>query len=182
MGRHTLMGVGQYTRTVFKVKIYGVALYVSKRDVLADSTFSKYAGLSIEELQSNDEFYKYLYSGDASFDRTLIVKLNMQLGVETIRTCLHSEWKYLTDEHKDMLIGSSLKKRDADKEMLDIIKDKENTSNCARGTDMVFTWRKDGTLELRMNRRYIDSFPSEIAQGIFYEYLRVDDPMSVEAR
>jgi len=203
-GRHTLMGVGQYTRTVFKVKIYGVALYVSKRDVLADSTFSKYAALSTEELQSNDEFYKYLYTapaddGTASFDRTLIIKLNMQLGVETIRTCLQSEWKYLTDEHKDMLIGSSLKKRDADEEMLGIIKDKENTSHCscsqiapeeyeadstccARGTEMVFTWRKDGRLELRMNRRYIDSFPSDIAEGIFYEYLRVDDPMSVEAR
>jgi len=204
-GRHTLMGVGLYTRTVLKVKIYGIALYVSKRDVLADSQFSKYAMSTKEELQTNDEFYKYLYSnpntsdGTASFDRTLMIKLNMQLGVETIRTCLQSEWKYLTDEHKDMLIGSSLKKRDADEEMLGIIKDEENTSNCscsqtapeeygadttccARGTEMVFTWRKDGTLELRMNRRYIDSFPSEVAQGIFYEYLRVDDPMSVDAR
>ena len=63
------------------------------------------------------------------------------------------------------MIGSSLKKRDADEEMLDIIKDSENTSNCscsqiapeeyeadttccARGTEMVFTWKKDGTLEV----------------------------------
>jgi len=202
-GRHTLMGVGQYTRTVFKVKIYGVALYVSKRDVLADPNFSKYAMESKEELQGNDDFYKYLYAtpseGNAEFDRTLMIKLNMQLGVETIRTCLQSEWKYLTDEHKDSLIGSSLKKRDADEEMLNIIKDPENTSHCscsqiapeeyeadstccARGTEMVFTWKKDGTLELRMNRRFIDSFPAEIAQGIFYEYLRIDDPMSDEAR
>jgi len=48
---------------------------------------------------------------------------------------------------------------------------------------VVFTWRKNGNLELRLEGRTVDIFPSpDVARGIFYEYLRGDDPISVDAR
>mmetsp|Transcript_21565 Transcript_21565/g.44347 ORF Transcript_21565/g.44347 Transcript_21565/m.44347 type:complete len:359 (+) Transcript_21565:2-1078(+) len=54
-------------------------------------------------------------------------------------------------------------------------------SCCARGTELVFTWRKNGNLEVRLNGVFMDSFPRpDIAEGIFFEYLRMDDPMSYD--
>jgi hypothetical protein len=55
-GRHTLMGVGQYYRTAFNIKVYGAALYMSKRDVLAAKKFGEYATLTAEELRNRDDF------------------------------------------------------------------------------------------------------------------------------
>ena len=37
--------------------------------------------------------------------------------------------------------------------------------------------------QVRLNRRLMDRFPrADIAEGIFYEYLRYDDPISPELR
>lgn len=155
--------------------MYGVGLYVSKRDVLADPTFSNFAGMTVDELRSNDEFYSHLMTmrsntGEGgNFDRTLFIKLNMQLATETVRQSLTAEWKLLTEEHKNMLSASSAKEREADERMLRTIQSEENTSNCscgqsappeykadhtccARGTEMVFTWRKNGDMEVSFTR------------------------------
>jgi hypothetical protein len=129
----------------------------------------------------------------------------------------------LTDEAKELLINSSLKERQADKRMLDIISSPDNPSRCscsqvapeeyhsdpgccARGTELVFTWVKTGDLEVRieflpmtclecmdphlfcnlqvrLNGRLLDTFHRpDIAEGIFYEYLRHDDPISPNLR
>lgn len=198
-GRHTLMGVGIYYRTMLKIKVYGVALYVPKRDVLADAGFDAFASLNLEELRKSDEFYDYLM-GTTSVDKTLFIKTNMQLSVENIRGSLESDWKLLLPDHKKMLTDSTFKLRHTDDRMLQTIMNKENTSKCscgqkapdsyqadstccARGTELVFTWRKNGNLELRVDGRIIDVLPNpDIARGIFYEYLRGDDPISVDAR
>lgn len=206
VGRHTLTGVGVYTRTMLKIKVYGVAFYVAKRDVLADPGFSDFAGMTAEELHQSDAFYQHLMTmgsnplEGASFDRSLFIKLNMQLATETVRRSLTAEWQLLTEEHKELLSASSSKAREADERMLKTIQNEENTSNCscgstappefeadpsccARGTEMVFTWLKDGSMQLRIDGRVMDTFPyPEIGKGIFYEYLRGDDPMSAEAR
>jgi len=203
-GRHTLMGVGQYLKTVFNVKVYGVALYVSKRDVLADHTFKKFATLTTSQLQESREFYEYLMSTPTSdsgrVDRTLLVKINMQLGTDTMRSSMEADWKMLTQEDKDALISSSFKARDASTNMLKTIKNEDNPSRCscgqiapeeyeadptccARGTEMVFTWRKNGDLEVRLDGDLMDTFPRpSLASGMFYEYLRFDDPISPDAR
>jgi hypothetical protein len=138
---------------------------------LADPTFSNFAGMTVDELRSSDKFYSHLMSmrsnsGEGGyFDRTLFIKLNMQLATETVRQSLTGEWKLLTDEHKNMLSASSAKEREADERMLRTIQSEENTSNCscgqsappeykadptccARGTEMVFTWRKNGDMEV----------------------------------
>ena len=74
----------------------------------------------------------------------------------------------LNDELKDLLYASSAKEREADARMLETIKSSANSSNCscgqtappeyaadptccARGTEMVFTWRKSGCMEVRLN-------------------------------
>mmetsp|Transcript_25138 Transcript_25138/g.54874 ORF Transcript_25138/g.54874 Transcript_25138/m.54874 type:complete len:1075 (-) Transcript_25138:129-3353(-) len=202
-GRHTLMGVGQYTRTVFKIKVYGCALYLAKRDVLADPGFVPFASLSSEQLRSSGDFYDHLMTNEGSkgsFDRTLFVKTNMQLATEVMRNSLDADWKLLTPDHKQALISSSLSPRDAEEGMLRKIQSGDNPSRCscgqvapdeyeadpsccARGTELVFTWRKNGDLELRLDGRVMDVFPdAELARGIFYEYLRGDDPMSMQAR
>jgi len=203
-GRHTLMGVGIYYRTMLKIKVYGVALYVSKRDVLADAGFNPFAHMSTEELRKCPEFYDHLLgSGDlqnSKFDKTLFIKINMQLSVASIRGSLESDWTYLSPDHKKMLIDSTFKVRHADERMIETIKDEENSSRCscaqiapesyqadssccARGTELVFTWRKNGDLELRIDGRIIDIFQDpDVAKGIFYEYLRGDDPISFDAR
>jgi len=211
-GRHTLVGVGQYTRTVFKVRVYGVALYVSKRDVLADPAFSKYASMTAEQLRQEPDFYALLRtmtedgsgsSGSASpdagtFDRTIYLQLNMQLSTDTMRSSLEADWKLLTDERKKLLIHSSLKPRPAEAGMLETIQDRQRNPGrcscgqvappsyqadptcCSRGTSLVFTWRKSGALEIRVDGRVMDTFQErgDVAHGIFYEYLRTDDPIS----
>lgn len=161
-------------------QVYGVALYASKRDVLADPAMERFASLSSEELRANSDFYSVLRnmasypnpteSGPAgSFDKTIFLKTNMQLALETMQSSLNADWKMLTQEAKDLLIGSSMKPRPASPAMLVAVADEENPSNCscgqippegveadpnccARGTELVFTWRKSGDLEVRKMR------------------------------
>ena len=156
--------------------MYGVAFYVSKRDVLADPAMEPFASLSSEELRERPDFYSVLRnmasynapgeSGPAgSFDKTLFLKTNMQLGTDTMRSSLEADWKMLTPEAKELLIGSSMKPRPASPNMLDVIESEDNPSRCscaqiapeeydsdpsccARGTELVFTWRKNGDLEV----------------------------------
>jgi hypothetical protein len=170
-GRHTLTGLGVYTRTMLKIKIYTVAFYVAKRDILAGKAFDKFAFKTADDLRTSDEFFNRLMtmgsnSDEGNFDRTLFIKLNMQLSTETVRQSLTGEWSLLTDELKDVLYASSAKEREADARMLETIKSSANSSNCscgqiappeyaadptccARGTEMVFTWRKSGCMEVR---------------------------------
>lgn len=78
----------------------------------------------------------------------------------------------LTAESKDMLINSSLLPRPADDDMLATIQSDENPgkcscgqvapeeygadpSCCSRGTELGFTWRKNGDLEVRRRRRLV---------------------------
>ena len=162
-------------RTFFRSQVYGVGFYVSKRDVLADPSMEPYARLSSEELRESPDFFSVLRHMATSssndnpaagyFDRTLLLKTNMQLSTETMRSSLEADWKMLTPEAKDMLISSSLKPRQAREEMLKVIKDPGNPSRCscaqhapeeyeadisccARGTEMAFTWRKNGDFEV----------------------------------
>ena len=209
-GRHTLMGVGQYYRTAFNIKVYGAALYVAKRDVLADPKFGEYATLSSEDLRGRDDFYEHLMnmptpgedpadSIGGFFDRTLLVKINMQLSTDAMRKSLEADWSLLTDEMKATIIDSSFKERMADEKMQQKIQSKENSSNCscgqlappefkadptccARGTELGFTWRKNGDFEVRLDGRLMDVFPRpDIAKGIFAEYLN-DNPISLDAK
>eukprot|EP00986_Skeletonema_menzelii_P000980 scaffold274_cov144-Skeletonema_menzelii.AAC.3 len=209
-GRHTLMGVGQYYRTAFNIKVYGAALYVSKRDVLAAQKFGEYAALTAEELRNRDDFYDLLMSMPSSdedeatsagalFDRTLFIKINMQLSTDAMRKSLEADWSLLTDEMKSLIIESSFEERMADDRMLQKINSKENSSNCscgqtappeynadpsccARGTELVFTWRKNGDFEVRLDGRVMDIFPRpDIAKGIFAEYLN-KNPISLDAK
>ena len=151
-----------------------MALYVSKRDVLADPLFELFSSLSQEELRKRPDFYSHLRHMPSPldergglFDRTLLLKLNMQLSTDTMRSSLQADWKMLTDERKNLLINSSLEPRPADEKMLRTIQSEENPgkcscgqvapeeygadpSCCARGTELVFTWRKNGDLEVSL--------------------------------
>lgn len=204
-GRHTLTGLGLYVKTMLKIKIYAVALYVPKRDVLADPGFAPFAAMDVEGLRNSDQFYQHLMQMGTSpdhgyFDRTIFIKLNLQLSTDTMRSSLEADWKFLTPEHKKMIINTSFEERQADDRMLRTIQDEENTSRCscgqvapeeyeadpsccARGTELVFTWRKNGGLELRLDGRLLEIFSSPgMGKGIFFEYLRGDDPISFDAR
>ena len=166
----------------------------------------KFASMSSEELRANTDFYQVLRkmtspgeSGIAgSFDRTLFIKTNMQLATETMRSSLDADWKYMTDDAKSLLIGSSMRGRPASPTMMEIIQSEDNPSKCscsqippegieadpeccARGTELVFTWRKNGDLEVRLNGDFMDTFARpDIAEAIFFEYFRLDDPMSTD--
>lgn len=149
-----------------------MAFYVSKRDVLADPAMAPFASLESEELRDSAEFYAVLrhmlssgHPEGGLFDRTLFIKTNMQLALETMQKSLEADWKLLTPEAKATLIGSSTKSRPASDSMLSFISSPDNPSRCscaqtapeeynadptccARGTELVFTWRKDGQLEV----------------------------------
>ena len=172
-GRHTLMGVGQY-RKGYVIKVYGIAYYVSKRDVLADPFFEKYADMSTQELQSHPEFYDHLRLHPENFERTIFIKTNMQLSAETIRGSLKADWSMLTDEAKDTILESSMKPQSMDDRTMEIINDPGNPgrcscmsqvpnhlnadpSCCARGTELVFTWLKNGDIEVRRSVYIISS-------------------------
>eukprot|EP00522_Entomoneis_paludosa_P010698 CAMPEP_0172455356 /NCGR_PEP_ID=MMETSP1065-20121228/12022_1 /TAXON_ID=265537 /ORGANISM="Amphiprora paludosa, Strain CCMP125" /LENGTH=986 /DNA_ID=CAMNT_0013207817 /DNA_START=600 /DNA_END=3561 /DNA_ORIENTATION=- len=198
-GRHTLMGVGQY-RKGYVIKVYGIAYYVSKRDVLADPFFEQYAEMSTQELQRRTEFYEHLRLHPENFERTMFIQTNMQLSAETIRGSLKADWTMLTDEAKDTILESSMKPQDMDERTKEILDDPNNPGRCscmsmappefnadptccARGTELVFTWLKNGDIECRLNGRIVEVFPRpDIAQGIFFEYLRYDDPISPELK
>lgn len=189
----------------YSLQVYGVAFYVSKRDLLADPVMEQYSTMTTEELREQPDFYETLRHMTpstnelaGSFDRTLFLKTNMQLATDTMRSSLDADWKMLTQEAKDLMIGSSMKARPASDAMMKVIQSPDNPSKCscaqvaeeeygadpaccARGTELVFTWRKSGALEVRLNGLLIDSFDRpDIAAAIFYEYLRTDDPMSVD--
>jgi len=153
-------------------------LYVSKRDILADPSFEQYAHLSPEGLRQSSGFFHVLRAMKGfttstepagSFDRTIFLKINMQLSTATMRSSLDADWKMLTPESKQLLIGSSMKPRPADQIFLDIAMSPDNPSRCtcaqiapkeynadpsccARGTELVFTWRKNGDLEVRSRK------------------------------
>jgi hypothetical protein len=164
-GRHTLMGVGQYYK--FMMKVYGVAYYVSKRDTLSSPSMEAFATLSREELRHRPDFYQLLRTQTSShtMERTLMLKTNMQLSAETMRSSLGADWKMLTEEAKSTLISSSMEPRPADADMLALIASPDNPSKCscasvappeykadptccARGTELAFTWLKSGDLEV----------------------------------
>ena len=162
-------------------KVYGVGFFVSKRDVLADPVFEQYSSYSSEELRGSSEFFEILRkmhgftSGSepaGNFDRTLFLKTNMQLSTETMRSSLDADWRMLTQEAKDLLIGSSMQARAAGEETLKIIESSDNPNRCscaqiapeeynsdpsccARGTELVFTWRKNGNLEVRRSSLFV---------------------------
>ena len=208
--RHTLTGFGIY-RKGYVIKVYGIAYYVSKRDVLTDPAFEPYATMTAEQLRLRPDFYEILrtmrdsssLSSSSSrksgyFDRTIMLKTNMQLSTETMRSSLEADWSYLTDEAKRTLVDSSMQEQAANDAMLELIQNPDNPSRCscsqvappeykanpnccARGTELVFTWTKANELEVRLNGRLMDIFPRpDIAEGIFYEYLRYDNPISPE--
>lgn len=126
------------------------------------------------ELRSETTFYEHLGQMPSDvdhttgfFDRTIFLKLNMQLSVETMQSSLRATWKLLTEERKTLLIDSSMKPRPAEDQMLKLIQSSENPGRCscgqvappeykadrtccARGTELVFTWRKNGDLEVRI--------------------------------
>lgn len=137
---------------------------------MADPSLIDYASMDTDELKNSLSFYDILMTmgknhHEGNFDRTLFIKLNMQLSLETVRQSLSGDWQLLSQEHKDMLSDSSMKEREAEERMLQTIQNEENTSNCscgqiappeyeadksccARGTELVFTWRKNGDIEV----------------------------------
>jgi hypothetical protein len=135
----------------------------------------RYAVNNAEELRLSPEFYHNLREMPSPFDpsaglidRTLLLKLNMQLSMETMQSSLRATWKLLTEEGKNLLINSSMKSRPAEERMLKTIQSPGNPGRCscgqvappeynadpqccARGTELVFTWRKNGDLEVSLN-------------------------------
>jgi hypothetical protein len=166
-GRHSLMGVGQYVKG-FVIKVYGVAFYVSKRDALADPALEPFAGLTADELRQRPDFYEVLRTmgtTSGTFERTIVLKTNMQLSADTMRSSLHADWSQLTDEMKNTLLDSSMEPRPADDSMIQLVQSPDNPSRCscssvappeynanpnccARGTELAFTWFKTGELEV----------------------------------
>jgi hypothetical protein len=123
--------------------------------------------MSAKELTLNERFYHYLYSDNRKIERTILLKLNIQISVNSMRASLEADWKLLSHEHKAALIESSFKRRDADTNMLKKIQSPDNPSRCScgqtapelyqadpsccsRGTIMSFTWLKSGDMELRI--------------------------------
>ena len=141
---------------------------------MADPILEQFSSYTSEELRESSEFFEILRKMDGfangpagKFDRTLFLKTNMQLSLDTMRGSLDADWKLLTQEAKDLLIGSSMNARPAGEETLKIIESSDNPNRCscaqiapeeynadplccARGTELVFTWRKNGNLEVRM--------------------------------
>jgi hypothetical protein len=135
----------------------------------------RYAVNNAEELRMSPEFYHNLREmpspldpNSGLIDRTLLLKLNMQLSMETMQSSLRATWKLLTEEGKNLLINSSMKSRPAEERMLQTIQNPGNPGRCscgqvappeynadpqccARGTELVFTWRKNGNLEVSRN-------------------------------
>jgi hypothetical protein len=163
-GRHTLTGMGIY-RKGYVIKVYGIAYYVSKRDVVADPSMEQFATLTAEQLRARPDFYEKLRKL-GHFDRTILLKTNMQLSAETMRSSLQADWSYLTEEAKSTLVGVSMNARPADDAMLALIQSPDNPSRCscsqtappeynanpdccARGTELAFTWTKFNDLEVR---------------------------------
>ena len=87
-------------------------LDLPQRDVLADPKFARFASLTTEELQNRDDFYEHLMNmpiqGDpvdspgGFFDRTLMVKTNMQLSTDAMRKSLEGKHSCIVLKHEGM--------------------------------------------------------------------------------
>jgi len=137
-------------------------------------------------------------SNNNGFGRTIMLKLNMQLSTDTMRSSLEADWELLSAEHKRRMTESSFRPRPAGKKVLEDLREgksmctcgqiapeqfeKADRECCARGTELSFGWKGD-EVTVRLNGEFVDSFndPS-MAAGIFYEYMRSDDPISPDAR
>lgn len=80
------------TKTVFNMEfqIYVVGWYVEQHAARRDPSLKAFEGLSDNELASSSAFYEAI-EGDASYDRTLFVKLAMNLKTEMMITGLVAE-------------------------------------------------------------------------------------------
>ena len=83
------------------MQVYGVGFYVSKRDILADSSFEPYASLSSEGLRGSPDFFLILRTMKGftnanqpagNFDRTIFLKTNMHMMNTTF---IHVNFQYM---------------------------------------------------------------------------------------
>ena len=59
---------------------------------------------------------------------------------------------------------------------------KHAQSCCSRGTELLFTWTREGTLEVRLDNQLVETFLStDLAQDLFYNFVN-DDPVSPHAK
>ncbi|GMI09013.1 hypothetical protein TrRE_jg4500 [Triparma retinervis] len=206
----TLVGVGIYTRTYFKIKVYGLSFHVDADEARSDPSMRAYAGYGKEELAGDEGFYECMMNmgckgkggrglPSEGFGRTITLKLNMQLDAETMRNSLEADWELLTDQQKSLLTSSSFKPRPASASSISNLRSGSTTCTCgqaaplsfplanplccARGTSLAFTWTKGGALEVRLDGSLMDRFEDpSMGKAIFYEYFRGDDPISEDFR
>ena len=80
-GRQVFVGGGVFTKRMFNYdfKVYTLGWYVEMNAAQKDPTLKKFEGLSDSELASSPEFYDAIISENATYDRTIMVKLAMAL-------------------------------------------------------------------------------------------------------
>lgn len=84
-GRQVLMGAGVYTKVVFGMKftVYTVGWYVDAAVAQSEEALQPFVGKSLDELRSSQDFYNQM-SRPSSFDRTLFIKLAMNLKKDVV--------------------------------------------------------------------------------------------------
>ncbi|GMI26281.1 hypothetical protein TeGR_g116 [Tetraparma gracilis] len=191
--QQVLVGAGVYAKTVFKVKVYLISLYVAPQQAAADPTLRAFANRNAAALSSDHAFLPAVLSPSASFDMTISLTLNMQLSTDTMRGSLAGDWSLLTPPMKAALSSSSLRASPASPGMVDSLREEGGGCSCGqvvpgdveadqkccgRGTTLDFTYVRSNhpaphTLEVRLNGLLMETFSADYAHAIFYESRRI---------
>mmetsp|Transcript_5304 Transcript_5304/g.5457 ORF Transcript_5304/g.5457 Transcript_5304/m.5457 type:complete len:604 (+) Transcript_5304:114-1925(+) len=179
--RQLFMGAGTFVQTVFNMrfKVYTVALYIEAESAYKSEYLAPYRQLNAAQLSLSDDFYKTL-SSPADFDRTLVIKLAMDLKKDTLVQGLVHEM-YLQPKNKEIIAQSSRK---------------FSEENCPRGLEIIITWRSlarkqdrvesvssaPDSLEFRINGVLLDTLTEPgIGEDFFVQFMN-SDPVSVHAK
>lgn len=159
-----LIGSGAFK--FFGISIYGVGYYIDIEEAAKSTRLQKYQGKSIHELQQDENFYGDMMAKEDAYDRSLYLKLQLPLKASMVKASLEAEWNMDPENKRELLDDTFRHLGDC----------------CSRGSELLFTWLKNGNLEVRLDNNLIETFyRTALAEDLFLQYV-CEDPISIPAK
>lgn len=118
-----------------------MALYIDAEAARHSPVLAQYKGQSRQQLAANESFYWAMMDpkDPVHYDRSVYVKLLIPLQASAIKKSLEADWN-MDPLRKKTLLDRSFAHAEASR-------------CCGRGTELMFTWTRQGVLEVRLNNR-----------------------------
>ncbi|CAM9801450.1 unnamed protein product, partial [Phaeothamnion confervicola] len=176
----TLIGGGVYTKALM-FKIYALAFYADVPRVLAAPELQAFrdaaaaaaafvgagAAATTAAARAGAASLMSAMARSSSFDRSISLRLSMAVSRDTAIAAMNSDFD-LTPLEKRLLVGTALKSADA--------------TCCGAGTELLFTSRRSGDLEVYLDGRLVDTLRTDgLSEGLWRNYVG-GNPVSPPSR